>query len=517
MKKLLLLSALLITFFQNGKATHFAGGEIYYEYIGDSTGINFQYFVQAFLYFEIRNGVAGPPSAATICVHSSCFSSFSQNLQVNPPPSHLAHPNFSNAYAVPREFRCLDPLDSAYVNTGVVRYEGVITLSGKCADYVIAYNSCCRNSAISNLQNASTQGIFVSAALNNTLGSNSSPRFALAPLFNTCKGGSVELVQTVAEAEGDSVFFQNGVPQDPNNASCNSIVGPSSTDIAYASGYSINSPVSSSTGVNLNTRTGLLTFTPTQTEVVALRTTVSEFRYDTAAQQWVQVGEINREFQMAIGDSCRKDVREVKLRHVVDSLQYRELFCGDSLLVFKTSGFFKRESLAPNATDFAIIDGGGRLLPVVSATVPTGGVQEFAQFVQLRLFQNIYYDDTLRLVSRVGNDQNTLVNACGFELAEFDTLFFFVRDCQTGFSLVEDAALSFRLFPNPAQDVLNIEFKNAAKKTVRISNAAGQIFHQQTIRQTRAEIATENLPNGMYFLTVKEKGGAARTVKFFKN
>jgi hypothetical protein len=65
------------------RGSHAAGGEIFYEYIGDSTGVNHQYLITLTLYRREQGIAFG--STANIDVNSSCYptQTFTLNAGLN--------------------------------------------------------------------------------------------------------------------------------------------------------------------------------------------------------------------------------------------------------------------------------------------------------------------------------------------------------------------------------------------------------------------------------------------------
>jgi photosystem II stability/assembly factor-like uncharacterized protein len=75
----------------------------------------------------------------------------------------------------------------------------------------------------------------------------------------------------------------------------------------------------------------------------------------------------------------------------------------------------------------------------------------------------------------------------------------------------------FSVNPNPATDILTLQFNNASKLEafdVQITDDAGRIVLQNT--GTNKQLTISQLPNGIYFLTVKTKDKIGAT-KFVKN
>ncbi len=67
--------------------------------------------------------------------------------------------------------------------------------------------------------------------------------------------------------------------------------------------------------------------------------------------------------------------------------------------------------------------------------------------------------------------------------------------------------LGLRLYPNPANDILNIELEmiNESPVTIEISNALGQVVLSEASISQTVKLKTNFLPSGMYYLSVKTK------------
>ncbi|MFT5384913.1 MAG: hypothetical protein ACI81W_002315 [Saprospiraceae bacterium] len=76
---------------------------------------------------------------------------------------------------------------------------------------------------------------------------------------------------------------------------------------------------------------------------------------------------------------------------------------------------------------------------------------------------------------------------------------------------------NFALFPNPAQNLLNLRFNNPvnSRLDVYITNVQGQVLQNQRFENVlgQAAINTSSLSNGIYFLYVESEHGSA-TKKF---
>lgn len=83
-----------------------------------------------------------------------------------------------------------------------------------------------------------------------------------------------------------------------------------------------------------------------------------------------------------------------------------------------------------------------------------------------------------------------------------------VVNCPTGIDDIEDAALAFKAFPNPAQDVLHCSFNTLQEKgyTVSLSSITGQVLRQAALTGNSITLPVQQLPAGIYFLNVKKDG-----------
>ncbi|MEO4007011.1 T9SS type A sorting domain-containing protein [Flavobacterium sp. CAU 1735] len=79
-------------------------------------------------------------------------------------------------------------------------------------------------------------------------------------------------------------------------------------------------------------------------------------------------------------------------------------------------------------------------------------------------------------------------------------------------------AKNFSVFPNPAQDVLNITAKNGMEiKGIQVTDLNGRIVKSVAVqRQAEAQINVSDLTVGAYFISVQTNEGIA-TSKFLKN
>jgi hypothetical protein len=76
------------------------------------------------------------------------------------------------------------------------------------------------------------------------------------------------------------------------------------------------------------------------------------------------------------------------------------------------------------------------------------------------------------------------------------------------------AATSWRCYPNPASDILNIENAHSAEAT--IINTLGQEMKHLTIASDDQQVSLQSLPAGLYILTIRTPDGTQSSTRFLK-
>jgi gliding motility-associated-like protein len=278
-RSLLLAMCLLLVSAGEVFATHAMGGDLTYECLG-----NDQYKVRL-NFFRDCNGVAAPTTCnngrrfrirSTACGadFTACFNL--DSVQVITPICATA-PD-----------RCNDP-SGTY---GVERYvfSATIDLSawaGCGTDWVIDWELCCRNNAITSLVNPGSRNLYLSATLDNTLTPcNSSPRFLNDPVPFGCVGQQIVYNHGVSDLFGDSLSFELAPA-----------LGNNGNNIPYSNGYSYLEPVITAGGANavqIDPLTGTITCTPSIQQFSVVTVRVNEYR------NGVLIGTYIRDLQFAI-------------------------------------------------------------------------------------------------------------------------------------------------------------------------------------------------------------------------
>ncbi len=170
---------------------------------------------------------------------------------------------------------------------GIQRYtfQGTLTLPAGCgSDWVLSWTLCCRNSAITTLQNPGNDNLYIEANLNNTLATcDDSPIFANDPIAIYCDNYPQFFNHGATDPNGDSLYFYL-IPS----------LTAAATPVAYISPYSATNPLGTSSGTNINSATGQLSFTPNLTQTAVMKIGVNEYR------NGVLIGHVERDMQVIV-------------------------------------------------------------------------------------------------------------------------------------------------------------------------------------------------------------------------
>ena len=421
MRVIRILLALMLLAPLASKASHIIGGDIQYKYVGDSTGVPNQYRVKLVLYRE-ATGIGLGTSQTVSIVSTSC--NLTTSVTVN-----LAVPEFSAASL--GAYDCI-PQSAATFSPMVNIYVGYVTLPTLCPDYKMYWASCCRPAGITGITGSAGVGFYFEAELNNTITTgpkNSSPTFVSTPLSYICTGGFINYLQNAFEINGDSIQYEL-IPARED--------WPLASPVPYAAGYSFTDPIHTTTTnpFTLNPQSGNITFVANtvETSVIALR--VNEYRFDSTYYVWVKVGSSNREIQVSVAGNCNAIVNAgVALDPTapgvsIDALgrQTKDYDCLDSSVTLLFTLDVECASVSPDGSDFRLTNPAGQPIPI-KALVPNCDVNGETSTLEVKLFKPLSMNGEYYLYSKVGNDGNTLLNKCGKDMNEFDTIILKVNNC----------------------------------------------------------------------------------------
>jgi gliding motility-associated-like protein len=268
MKKIIFVAlSFTLLLIQNVKASHIAGAELTYNYLGNN-----KYQINLKLYWDCTNGF-DPGDPQTVNLASTCGQNFSLTVnQTNPGGTDISQ---------------LCPSVSSSCNGGTARgynmneYSDTITLP-PCDTWTMSWSNCCRNAAITNLQTPDNFGMYVQATLNSvTSPTDNSPYFTSQPLPFLCVNQAICYNYGVVEQDGDSLYY-----------SLVNALDAGATTLAYNAGYSAAAPIA---GITINPNTGQISFTPTSVGNYVVVAQVAEYTHSGQL-----IGTVMRDIQFVV-------------------------------------------------------------------------------------------------------------------------------------------------------------------------------------------------------------------------
>lgn len=159
-------------------------------------------------------------------------------------------------------------------------YQTTVSLSN-CSDWTFSIDECCRNAAITTVNNPGGSNIYVAATLNNLNGQNNSTYFSNIPISFICIGQDFSFNHGAIDSDGDSLYYEL---VDPLNTGA--------VPITYNAPYTFLSPVTSSPALSLDHDNGDIFMHPLQQEISVMAVRVSEYR------NGVLIGTVTRDMQI---------------------------------------------------------------------------------------------------------------------------------------------------------------------------------------------------------------------------
>jgi hypothetical protein len=480
---LVLFSVLWVTLPYSSQATHYVGSEIFYEYIGDSTGVPRQYKVSLILYRRVVGITWG--NSQTLDVTSSCFPATTLNVNAVPGKSNVPVAQYAD---------CVDSM--LYSDVSSYLFEGYINLPGKCADFRFSFHHCCLNTGATygNVYADSTITAFYNEALlNNTMGPNNSPISLYSGPKVFCVSQKSLWSHAAIETDQDSIFFEVLAP----------LANSDTSTLNWLPGFSKSSPLDAS-NYNFNHNQRLMSFTPNNQGYDRIRLRMVEWRFDTILFNWFSVGETNLDLHVFYSASCSSTPSHMTLAVDGDtSSGIPEVSCGDQVMDVLLSERVLCSSLASDGSDFVIHQSNGNTFPIIGALASPCGTDLFTDRVALQLFQPINANDTLTLITRIGRDGNTLITKCGAEVPPNDTSLFYVQNCTNNVGEIEHTIAPIAsLYPNPCIDILHVKLahNNVNRGRIIIYDQIGRILKDGFVSRDRSSMNISDLEPGFYVL-----------------
>ena len=234
-------------------ASHSEGADLTYKCLGGN-----QYELTVSFYRDCH-GVPAPVSAIVDCSSPSTNQYFTLTLQPIPGTGQEISLVCANLLT--------ECQGGTYPGVQEWVYKGTTTLS-PASDWVLSFNLCCRNAAITNIVNPGGQNIYIESTLDNlNFPCNSSPVFTTKPIPFVCLYQNYTFNHGANDPDGDFISYELVTPM--NN--------PNST-ITYIAPYTATQPLSTNPTMQFDTLTGDINMKPTMLEVTVLAVKVKQWR-----------------------------------------------------------------------------------------------------------------------------------------------------------------------------------------------------------------------------------------------
>lgn len=264
-------------------ATHIVGGELVYEYIG-----NDQYAVTLIVYRDCLGGQAAFDDPASIGVYDDS-NTLTQSLSFNLDSVVLVPSSINSS--------CVTAPNDVCVEAGY--YTQIVTLPPTAGGYTLAYQRCCRNEVVQNIQVPEDVGATYVATIpgQGTSPDNSSPVWNQLPPLYVCVGLPFEFDHSATDFDGDSLVYTLCTPFEGGTPNAPMPVPPSDppySTVSWEPPYALNDMLGGPAPLTIDPQTGQLTATADAVGTFLIGLCVQEYR------NGVLLGETRRGIQINV-------------------------------------------------------------------------------------------------------------------------------------------------------------------------------------------------------------------------
>ena len=267
-------------------ASHIVGGEMTYNCLGNN-----QFEIVLTIFRDCENGNPGayfddPASVGVFGAGGAYLWTESFFLQ-NDDTLDLALNN--PCYVIPPDV-CIH----------TTTYRKQITLPFRQGGYHLAYQRCCRNNIIVNINNPGNTGATYDVKITQDalVVCNSSPRFREWPPFFICAGSPINYDNSAFDPDGDSIAYELCAPYTGASVIDPIPFQPSSppyTDVTWIFPYSVNNMLGGPVPFSIDPQTGFLSGVPGNIGTFVVGICAKEYR------NGVLIGTTKRDFQYSVG------------------------------------------------------------------------------------------------------------------------------------------------------------------------------------------------------------------------
>ena len=267
-------------------ASHLIGGQVYYRYLGAN-----RYEFTLIIYEDCYQGQPEAiqqdapaylgvfKAGSTIAMDTSI-----QVLTTEIIPVYL----YDHCNEAPTAQSCL--MKKTFLDT--------FTLPASPDSYVVAYQRCCRSAALENVSLAGSTGMtyFCTVPSSAMVTGNSSAVFRNLPPYIACLNHAMVYDHSATDPDGDSLSYELAAAYtggDPNNVKPLPVAPPYSS-VQYMSPFFAGMPLASSTGIEIDPVTGMLTGRPSLSGRYLMCVRCNEWRGG------VKINSVQLEYQLLV-------------------------------------------------------------------------------------------------------------------------------------------------------------------------------------------------------------------------
>ena len=490
------LAALLILCIAgiSARASHFLGGEIGYSFIAPNVVIaEFKGFYDcagttppSSMQFAVKSPACGSPQVVTGNLQGSIFRS------LNP-----------YCISVPQGCNSTTPL-----NILEAKYAATIILSANCPEWLLSVQECSA-AAVANLASTGLNCVYLESYINMAAVGQQpvSPQFMPVPaLFFTVNSPATILNLAQTQYSGDSLVY-----------SLKPAMSDSNTPAVYNSGFTFSAPFPSSSGVNLHSQTGLLSFTPnvfnnvTGYDANAYTFVVEVAAYNKVNGVMTKISTSQRRIQALIVNNAPNQSPEITNvtangQPVQPGVVFPVQSGGSLTLHFST--------FDANTGDSVSFHWGGRssldtTFAATNGIWPTGTVT--FQVPHLQQDQLLFVPVTIK------------DNACPVRGVTSQVYIFKVLANSLGINKVLPSHAGFSAYPNPFSETVHFKLNAGIKaQTILIYNLLGQRIDEiqlKTVGSGEQKVQWQNASKhtaGIYIAKLVSKDKTIQNLKFTK-
>ena len=552
MKNTILFSFIILLFSSNLEAAHVTGGEITYRYIGDSTNVNYHYEVTLVLYATNRWTNFQLPTTSPMCITSSCYPDITRTIPA------------ADGYTPPGQ-----PIDDGgctftnspnYMLTTKMVYIDTIALPGACHDFRFRSSAqCCRVGAVNvaNIQTWEANTIHFIAYLNNAFGENNSPQFTTDPQTTYCVNSTVNMIQNVFEADGDSLLFNFADARSTNSTVSSCIDNTQLSNSSYQTGFHVEKPFDTqgNVSITIDQTNGNASFNSgSMAGTFLLSIAVLEYRINPADSNYNIVGRVVREILVVFddcppsqsnsflsasqsqgpGQSGAYNYTPISTDHRVfflgyepkDSVSFSQsptgyvfqmpdvpFACSDTLIELTLGRPILNSSVNPD--NIFVVGPDTQAITTQSVSFNQGA---FSDVITLELTQPLHLNGQ-HFVIIARDTLNPMINICSFEFT--DTILFSLTatNCPDFMSNTKHQrhALDIKLSPNPADAYVNIHNPSSSMVHFTLYDLRGVAHHSGAVAPgLTLDMDISDLPSGMYIVSFVDANGRLKREKVVK-